>query len=257
MITEVHVDDLQIHAAPVPLANYAVSRLGGLGSPAPRRDLPTRARQHGAYGLTTYYDPRILPLEGKVSAATDAAFWPLVDALKQKLALVGSTHVLKFRRSGLAYLERATIIVDGELDLDYDKYNPYAEYAVQLAAPDPRLYGDTLNTISFASSGTAANAGNFNTPARITFHGAGTNPGLRNNALSTQNEIRLAYTMVGGDTIVVDTGDMTCTLNGADRPDLIDMNNPSYFWKLVAGSNSLTKLGGAVTIDVEWRDARI
>lgn len=255
MIADAYIDDVHVHDLSV-TGKCALSRFGGLGTPPPRDDRPNRARRHGAIELTTYYQPRVFDIAGYVREVSSSAAWDTFDDIGEAIALNGLTHVLKFKRLGKSYFERCEVSVGAVLEPALRSMGDVIPWSVVLVAADPRLYVDTASTLSFASSGTATNSGNFSTPPVITFHGAGTNPGLRNNALAAENEIRMAYTMVGGDTIVVDVKQRSVKLNGAERPDIVNMA-ATDFWSLVAGANGLTKLGGAVTIDVDWRSARI
>lgn len=256
MITEAWIDATRLHGDPPQSFPIALSSLDGLGSPSPRDNRPERSRRHGVIDLTTYYSGRVLNLRGKASGPTQLALWTTVDDLKRQFALNGLTHVFKVKRAGLSFLERCVVSVSSPLEVEMRVVGEIVTWSVVVTAADPRLYVDTPSSISFAASGNASNGGNFNTYPVVTFHGGGTNPGLRNNELSADNVIQMAYVMGGSDTIVVDMAAHTVKLNGADRPDILDVA-ASAFWGLVSGSNSLTKVGGAVSVDVAWRDARI
>lgn len=257
MIASVTVDGSNVHTVG---GSVRLNRFDGLGSPAPRDNRPARAREHGAADFTTYYEPRVFNLEGYVVGSSLSAMWPLVDTLKQQFALNGLTHILRWVRETDALTYRAVVSVNSPLEIDLPLSGRHCEFAVTLVAADPRIYNNTLDSGSFASpatSVTVTNDGNFNTAPVVTFTGAGTNPGLRNGALTAENELRLTYTMVAGDTIVVDHGGKTVKLNGASRPDILNLTNPSHFWKLAAGSNALTLLGTAASVLVEFRDSWI
>lgn len=255
MIAEAYIGSLNIHDLSV-TGTVALSRFGGLGTPDPREDRPDRARRHGGIELTTYYHPRVWDIEGYIRGPNENALWDTLDTLKEALALNGLTHTLKWKRMGKSYLERATVVVGSTIDPVLHVSGQTMPFAMTLVSADPRLYVDTAETITFAGAGTATNSGNFSTPPTITFQGGGTNPGLRNNALAAENQINMSYTMLSGDTIVVDVGARTVKLNGIDRPDILNMATTD-FWSLTTGANSLTKLGGAVSVTVDWRSARI
>ena len=253
MIADAYFNAFHIHD---PAGNVALSRFEGLGTPPPRDDRPDRARRHGAIELTTYYHPRVWDIEGYVKGTSPSDAWDVFDNLKEQLALSGLTHYLKFKRLGRSFFERANVSAASEVTPTLRMVGNVIPWGVTLVSADPRIYVDTPQTLSFASAGTATNTGNFSTPPTITFHGGGTNPGIHNAALSAENDIVCDYVMVGGDEIVVDVGTRNVTLNGVSRPDIIDMAQTD-FWSLTKGANALSKLGGAVSIDVDWRSARI
>lgn len=256
MIAEAFIDSLRLHGDPPHGYPCALRSFDGLGSPNSRENRPERARRHGAVELTTYYGARVIALAGIINGTSDADMWTQVDTLKRSFALVGSPHVLKFKRQGLAYFERCVVTVGSPLELPLRVVGPVVPWSATIVAADPRLYADTVSSASFAATATVTNGGNFGTPPVITFHGGGTNPGIQNTDLATENLIQMTYVMAGGDTIVVDVAARSVTLNGADRPDILNAATSS-FWSLVSGTNALVKVGGATSIDIAWRDARI
>jgi len=257
MITEAHIDDLQIHSivGGVGTGSFALTRFVGLGTSSPRSNRPPRGRRHGLYEKTTYYDGRALSLEGIVAEDDWDDFWANVDELKQKLALSGVVHELRWKRQGESVANVVEVSVAGEMEIDIPggRTRPRTKWAVDLIAADPRIYRDDLEDQTFASTATVTNDGNFSTPPVITFHTPGVNPGLRNNSLTTENEINLDYGG-GGTSLVVDMLEREITLDGTSRPDLLSLSDSS-FWSLVSGANSLQKIGGATSITVEWRAA--
>jgi hypothetical protein len=258
LITEAYLDDLKIHDVTGALPyKLALSDFTGLNAPSPRSDRPSKARRHGVYELTTYYDGRAISLEGRVQDTTMAGFWTSVDLLKNRLSLNGLKHMLRWRRTGDSVLYECGVSVAGEVEIDIRAgfTSPYATWAVDLIAADPRNYDSADKTQTFASTAVVTNGGNFNTPVVITFTTPGTNPGLRNDALDYENVIQLAYGG-GGSAIVVDTAAREVTLDGVNRPDLVDVTQTN-FWALSTGDNHLTKLGGAASITVGWNDAYI
>lgn len=257
MIEEVFVDDVQLHdvTAGVAAGDFAVTALNGLGTPTPRGNRPPKARRHGTYELTSYYDGRALELRGRIKGSDFDAFWTNVDLIKKMFGLTGVRRSLKWKRSGEAFLMTSEISPANELEIAIPsgRIQPITSYSVDLIAADPRIYKDEWEDFTFASTATVTNDGNFSTPPIITFNTPGTNPGLRNDALTTENEINFNYGG-GGTALVVDMQERTVTLDGTSRPDLVDLDDSS-FWSLVSGSNHLTKIGGATSITIEWRAA--
>lgn len=258
MITEAYIDGLKIHdtTTGVPTYPFAISDAPGLmGSGTPREDRPQKSRRHGLYELTSYYDGRAISLSGRCLETSHSALWASIDQLKQKFALSGLTHVLKWRRYGESFLMRAEVSPASEIEIERKAgfTTPYVTWHVDLIAADPRMYKDDLESLTFASAATITNSGNFNSPPIITFNSPGSDPGLRNNELSAENEIKFDYGG-GGTALVVDVREREITLDGTRRPDLIDPL-ANDFWSLVTGSNSLTKTGGATSITIQWRAA--
>lgn len=256
MIDELAIDSLDILGSDY----YNLVGFKGLGTASSRADRPTRARRHGAIDITTYYDPRTFEIDLWVLGLDGSdwtGFWTALDALKGALAL-GSTHqVLSWRRQGKTYGEYSVVSVEGDIDPRFPSSAvPACEVNLTLIAADPRMYGEIVGYHSFASTQAVINGGNFNTFPSITFNGAGTDPGLRNNTLTTENEINIDYTMIGGDIIIVDCLARTVKLNGTLRPDLL-VPSTSHFWGLASGTNNVEKLGGAVTVEISWNDANI
>lgn len=260
MITEAYIGDLKIHDTTTGVASYpfALANAEGLlGTGMPREDRPQKARRHGLYELTTYYDGRAISLSGQAYEPSNDfdVFWDAIDHLKQNFALSGSVHVLKWRRAASTFLFRAEVTVNSPIEIDVKPgfTRAHAQWHLDLVAADPRIYKDALESFTFASTATITNEGNFNTQPIITFNSPGANPGLRNDELAAENEIKFAYGG-GGTALVVDVAEREITLDGTRRPDLIDpLNND--FWGLVTGSNHLTKTGGATSITIQWRSA--
>lgn len=259
MMDSIFIDSLQIFGTGTS-ARFNLLDFKGLGNPDPRSNRPERSRRHGLYDLTTFYGGRAWDGNMWISGATStdwSGFWTAYDSFMQSTGYGTPTKVLTFTRKGLAYSEFSTITMEEDMRPEFlAPSQPICKVPFSAMAGDPRLYATTLSTVSFAASGNATNGGNFNTSPLIRFNGAGTNPGLRNNALTTENEINILYTMGGGDVIEVDSLARTVKLNGTLRPDIL-VSSTSSFWGLVSGVNNLTKLGGAVSVDVEWHDGRI
>jgi hypothetical protein len=272
----VYLDDWQVPG---------VRSLNGLGSPAPRQDITLRAARHGAIDRTLYYGGRVLELQGILWGATDLEAWEALDELKGKLAL-GSSHVLRFRRTGRLNDEQLAIIVAGPVD-DGTSYDApgVIKYGVSLHAPDPRIYVAALRSgsydpsaalegagaavplvfpLDFSSSGVAgllelANGGNFKTPPVLTITGPVVNPIIDN--VTTSESLELVYSLGSSDTVEVDIAARTVTLNGASRPDLLTPQATTW-WELTPGTNELRLRGtgmalGKTALTAAWRDARI
>lgn len=261
MMDSIYVDSLQIWGTGT-VSNYVLEGFKGLGNPTPRANRRDRSRRHGVIDLSTYYTSRTWT--GTMWIMADAStpedwdsFWTAYDTFMETLGYGVPGKTLTFTRKGLTYSEYCEITVDVDMEPEFPNPSaPLCKVPLEWVAADPRLYATALQDINFASSGNASNGGNFSSAPLIRFNGAGTNPGIENASLSTENELNILYTMIGGDEIEVDCLARTVKLNGALRPDILDASN-SFFFSLRKGTNTLNKLGGAASIDVEWHDARI
>lgn len=276
MFDYVYIDDWKVPG---------LRSLTGLGSPAPRQDVTDRAARHGAIDRTLFYSGRVLDLQGVIWGTTELDAWKALDDLKGKLAL-GTTHTLRFRRTGFLDDEQLDVIVASTVDdgTSYDQPRAIL-YGVSLHAADPRIYTASLRTASydpaaaiegggfgvplvfpldFSSSGVASlleveNGGNFETPPVLTIQGPVTNPILDN--VTTGESLVLVYVLGSSDTIEVDIAARSVTLNGASRPDLLTSQSTQW-WELAPGTNELRLRGtgmalGKTELTCAYRDARI
>jgi hypothetical protein len=150
-----------------------------------------------------------------------------------------------------------------EFTAGYDVAHMLAEGAVELFAADPRIYSNDVSTQDFIipNSGNSVTAnlhsyGDFPTPPTLTITGPVTNPRISNVA-DNNRQIRLDVVMTAGQTLVVDVGARTVTLDGADRYDLVRGDN--QWWEIQDGDNSITynrtDTGAGSTLTMTWRDA--
>lgn len=281
MIASAYIDALQIHAT----SALAISRTRGLGSPVPRRESTLRPSRHGERDTTRFYAGRVIELEGLATGATQADAYAAIDALKGALAL-GSEHVLKFTRQGLAYAERAVIREGSALEFELVGKRKTIKWAVALVAADPRLYADTLSSGSYdptqAGSGSGVNfpltfpldfgsgsssgslqltnAGNFPTPPVWTITGPAVNPELRNDTTG-ESIFTTGLSLNAGAQIVIDVAARDVLVSGTSRPDLIDA--ASTIWGELAPGVNVVRLVGSgfvaaqTLLECSFRDARI
>lgn len=281
MLESAYIDDLQIHGGDA----YGIITFG-MGSPAPRAVVDLRPSEHGATDDTRWYGPRAFEVGGRVLGPDTAGLWPLVDALKASLVL-GSWHVLKFRRSGLSYDERCLVRVDSAVDIPLVLGSTrMVSFGVSLFAADPRIYTDTQSSSSYdpTTSGTgglvfsldfpldfdvaagsaqlvADNEGTIETPPRFVITGPVTNPIIDNDTTGL-SIYTTGVALASGDTLVIDVATRTVLLNGTTlRPDLIDVALTTWF-SLVPGTNLLRLRGSGMTasateLAVTFRSARI
>lgn len=247
MIDELYLDSLQLMSNGAGVNGYYVNKFRGLELPQPRTNRPPRSRRHGAYELTTYYEPRELSMDIWVigvsgGAYSWSAFWTAFENLKDSMSLSELQRTLRLRREGNPFsdYETASIVMSDAVEPRWpNAATPVCVFEdVVMVANDPRLYSYTLHTAS-GTSFSAVNAGNFASPPSITFSGAGT---LTNGSLSTEN----VMTVTGACTV-------DCRARTVSDPSLWDSAD-SFFWSLKKGSNSITS---TVSVSFNWYDARV
>lgn len=276
MIDYLHVDDLLLPG----VESFT------MGSPAPRAVVDARPTDHGATDATLYYGPRSFELIGSVTAASFADLWAAIDNIKGKLVL-GSVHVIRFRRTGLAFDEQAVVRVDSPVDIPLTPMpSPYLNFGVSLFAADPRIYTSTQvqGTYDPSSSGTGGlffpltfplnfnvsdtagrltvdHEGNIATPPVFVITGPVTNPILDLDTLSRSIYTR-DTTLAAGDILTIDVAARSVVLNGTtSRPDLINTALTDWFY-IAPGSNQLRLRGSGMVaaqtqLAVSFRHARI
>lgn len=278
------LESLTIDGVTIP----AWRKLAGLGSPPPRQDVRDRGQRHGSIDRTRFYQSRLIEVGEAVAVldSTDpAATWAALDALKGAFAL-GSDHIVRFRRLGMAFDERVTCRVASELKADVDYERPgVLLWSVALLASDPRVYADAATVarysptvadggvafpltfpLDFSASTstsllTVTNSGNFETPPVFTVEGPA-NAGFSIVNESTGEQIATqGVALAAGDALTIDVGAREVTIAGTSRPDLISAASTTWF-ELGAG-NSVLRLHGSgfeadvTTLTVTFRDARI
>lgn len=268
----------------IPSDVHRVQTVRGLGSPPPRRVDFVRAERHGVVDRTRFYEPRLIEVIGMTMADTDEELWDAYDELRGKLALADAARTLSFRRHGRAFDERVSARVATIVDDELVPGRPFVQWAVTLLAPDPRLYGDALRSgtydpaaalsgggVSFplsfplefstttSSHLSLVNAGQFPTPPVLRIQGPVVNPSIDND--TTGETLRVVYSLGSADVVVIDVASRSVTLNGAERPDLLDARE-STWWEMAGGTNLLRLRGtgmalGVTSLTCEYRDARI
>lgn len=116
--------------------------------------------------------------------------------------------------------------------------------AFQIGIPllcQPLWYGDAERILT--TSGTAINAGTFETPMTVEIRGPCTNPTV------TVNGKIMAYagTLTASDILIIDTGALTCTFN-----EINAFAFNGVFPTLLPGENIVNM--GQVNTTVKWRD---
>jgi len=107
----------------------------------------------------------------------------------------------------------------------------------------------------------SANNGNFPAPVTFTIIGPVNNPVIDNDSLAPGNSIYIIYNLGTSDIVTVNTLDRSVLLNGYSRPDLLDVQNTTWF-DLAPGQNNLRLRGNAMVtaktlLTATYQDARI
>lgn len=281
MISEAYIDSIQILPD---TGDHGLSSIGGLGSPSPRRDTISRPRAHGDIDFTRYYEGRVISLSGYTFGPTMEEANTKFDLLKAEL-LLGTDHLFRFRRIGMAEDEQLVVRAASAIDTELSGASMLIRWGVDLLAPDPRIYSASEKSGDYdpvaAGSGTGVvfplvfplvfagvatthltveNSGNFSTPPIFTVSGPVTNPIIDND--TTGESIQTSgLTLAAGETIVIDVGRRVLEVAGVARMDYLDAGNTEWF-ELSPGSNDLRLRGGSMVLGqtslaVTFHDARI
>lgn len=241
------------------------------------------AGRDGSRGGTDYLESRTITVTVVVFGDTEAEFRANVAALRAAFQPTrAATKLLRFKIGGLADDEIARVecrVRAASMPIVSDWFNGVAEAVVQLVAPDPLVYGDTLHSetttlpttegglefpvefpITFGAVSTggrivAENAGTWETGALIRLDGPATTPRVEN--VTTGQTIELDMTIVDGDFVVIDTAARTIMLNGTSSR-YSTLTADSEWFMLQPGDNELTfraPVSSAATMTVAWRSA--
>jgi Siphovirus-type tail component, C-terminal domain len=173
----------------------------------------------------------------------------------------------------------------GPLEAPAAGYQQIVRWAIALEAPDPRVYAALWKSLTLDPAGTAAGGldfaltwalsfagasggdlagiyvgGSVPTPPVLTFHGPGRVDQFANDTTG-EAIVLVPVTLATGDVLVADCQAKTLTLNGFQRPDLVQPIGTTW-WLLQPGENQLRLLGsgfvsGTSTLQVDYREARV
>lgn len=261
--------------------NYwsVTSETGLLHTPAMRTNVIDREQSDGEFDGDVWVPGRSITLEGTLRSLSMPALYTAMRQLRG-LLVAGSrrqTLVAAFPDLTLQCLVRK----DGETLIDKEQHSqPLASWSLVLYAPDPNLYGGTLQSASttvfvafsgrayplafpraYGSSGTAGtvsvtNNGDVTTYPVITIS-AGAGP-MVNPTITAFGGLSLVFNLSlnAGDVLTIDTGQRTVTLNGT----------AARTWPLITGTlgcpPGVTQLlfnafsaDPTATMSATWRDA--
>jgi hypothetical protein len=241
----------------------------GFGTPGVRRVSQDRPAQHGSIDSTSLWGPRVMPVRGWCgqvpSGADDAAV--AVEAFDTlKALLVPGPHLVVLRRTGRTADEQMTVRVASDVELiEEDPGGTVLRWAVELVAPDPRLYATAETTAQRAGAGswTATNAGKVATPVVIEIVG----PANAGTLTITNGATAESVSLTGLDalpnntyTATLDLRQRTFEVFGDRLPQRVVAASTNW-WELQPGANLLTVSGTALqagtVVRARWRSARI
>jgi hypothetical protein len=129
---------------------WVAKPVGGWAGPSSSIAVVKKPRSHGGWAGDAFLNPRRVAISGSVVAPTEDALADAVDRLNAAASLAGST--LTVIEGALS--RSCTVRRDDEV-LIKQVTGTYAEWSVQLVAPDPRKFADALT----ASTGLPSSSG--------------------------------------------------------------------------------------------------
>ena len=124
---------------------------------------------------------------------------------------------------------------------------------LKLKAQDPRKYLQAQS--SLIGAGTATNAGTYPTPVEITIVASGASSTSLQITNSTRSEsIYVTTALSAGQTLVIDTRNHSCKLNGTERRDYL--SSSTEWMQLSPGANTIALTNNSnVVITTRWYSA--
>lgn len=256
--------------------------------PEVRTSDAVRLRAHGLLPGDDFLDGRSVTLRLEIGATSDTALSNAIAVMKAALAPAGLETPLVFQIPGVAGGGVRRINARPRklaLPIDTEHYFRLATATVAFDATDPRIYDETVTTLttglaasppglawsltwnlnwggaSMGNAVAASNAGTFATPWAARIDGPVTNPGIEN--MSTGQVLSLAgdagLVLGLGEYVEMDSTTRTVLLGGtASRYSKLTAN--SSWWDLPPGATTLRFLGttsGSPQLAVSFRSAWI
>lgn len=232
----------------------ALSTLEGFGTPEVRSEDAPLMDAHGELAGVDLYSGRKISFTIQAAGATTTDVANNLDLVKQVFALADNTdEIFRARLYGwsaprqlLVRPRRCTAAVA------FASMYGVIPIPVELFAPDPRFYSDTLH--SLVGPGTAANAGNF--LAHPTFHVAG--PVASGYTLTIGTKTLTINRAIGaGEYVDINTYTRE-VVDQAGLPRTSAIGTASDWPTLAPGNNTVSFTGiGSGTVTMSWRDAWI
>lgn len=261
-------------------ASFAVDSVDGLESPEYRINQYDKPGEDGGVVSGSYYGLRAITMNGLVTGSGSAATHET-----NRRALETACAVTRDSTGFPIYALLELTTLGGTNYFTYVQVkqlrNPVGRgtsspFQISMVAPDPRLYvvgqqttgaisrpsggGFVLPVIlpitfgsSSGGSGSATNTGNVPTYPILTLRGQLTNPYVLNSA--NGGLVQLNRTIASGETVVIDMGNKTVTLNGSTSL-LNTRTSDSTWWSLNPGVNPISFSTGSTsdtgTLEITW-----
>lgn len=201
--------------------------------PKTRENTDTVPGRHGEYDFGSELDARVMEFKVHVNTTPETK-----TALKRTLAaylnpmngvrtLIDSHDIEK------------TYYVKYAGNIDLTNYVNAMQFTIPFKATDPVIYS-SFEQVQ-VGSGTITNDGSLPCPVTIEIVGAVTNPSF----VIGGKTLTYAGVLTSSDTLTIDTGALTCTLNGANA--LANLTGLTTDVLLAVGDTPVTASGGIVT----------
>lgn len=194
---------------------FVCDHMGGIYDSPPVRQAVTPAPfTHGGYVSSTYYDPRVITIEGRIIADTLAEMWTALDLLKRDFAQPSRALLYRVRMQGWTESRRFTgKPADGGLVISTPgaSSTPVRGFQATLIAADPRLYGETARTLTLNPNTTQAVSlpGTAPSPLRIEMDGIFSGGNTLDNDTTGQRVGLDSIAVATGETVIFDTPSAT------------------------------------------------
>lgn len=254
------LDDYVLHALTERVPSNVHSGLSGLASSEDRVTSGNVAGDQGMYVTSTLQGGRNISMSGALRGDGGSFQTKRQDFIAATMNQRDTTGTVVPRLLKITDLDgRLYQLEVVRRNLDFDHETPaFANYLLQLLAPDPLIYSQTETTatvslptgggfivpaivpIDFDSSSggmaTVTNAGNAITKPTIEFYGPLINPVIANDA--TGSRIGLNLTLVAGDVVVLNHKLRTAVQGGSTNRMGSVMSGVNW-WGLVPGDNPI------------------
>ncbi|UIW13270.1 minor tail protein [Arthrobacter phage Crewmate] len=246
-----------------PGTNQVLTALDGWHSPpGTRRSGTERLWAHGSFSERGWREQRLISVGGHIFTATRSEAAAMTDNLSAALA-DGAAGKFIVNDADLGR-RSATVYITGAPDVDWDG-NVDIFFRIDMVAPDPRKYGDSLSAYTLAAApggglvhdlftgdnagvldfgdagipGTATleNVGTADTAPRFTISGYA--PGFTITETNSGAKLVYADTVAAGQTLIIDAADGSVLLDGyADRSTYLTRRD----WTRIPGRTRATYL---------------
>ena len=246
-----------------------------------REDNVTKSAEHGSFIFANWLDERRIILEGDIAVSNPSLLEAQINLWRLAFNPRPTPIPMYFQLPSTGVRFVNCVPIRRSLPVDRLYQIGAAQWRAELAAEDPRIYGNALNNqdidavstlaigidlpIDFpfgfgggaSGSANAINAGSFDSPPTLRIDGPCTTPMVHN--ITAGKFVKFNITLATGEFLIVDHLRKTVMLGGtASRYSTMDAN--SAWWMLLPGTNSLQFVAngaqpGVTGVTVSWRDA--